>query len=166
MSTYNGQEYQHGLIDLRMASIVAGAFGTPIPSVTFKSLSIKASAPKMPVYDSQGQIIAWTIDKLKMDASWTVLRSEYLAIRKQLAQQNQAAGPNGTALGPLQIRLNWTISYGNSPTNYVTDNWSGVMFNEEGFDSKDDQNALEITVPLFVMGATFDGVSPVIYRPY
>jgi hypothetical protein len=166
VSTYNGQEYQHALIDLRMASVVAGALGMPINSVTFKSLSAKVEAPKIPVHDSQGQIIAWTIDKMKTNGSITLLRSEYLSIRAQMVQQNQASGVNGAPLGPLQIRMNWTLSYGSSPTNFVTDVWRGVMFNEEGFDSKDDQAALDITIPLFFMAATFNNVSPVIYRPY
>ena len=49
-----------------------------------------------------------------------------------------------------ELELDASISYGNSPTKLKQDSVEGLMFNSEGVDSEDNQDAHEIELPLFV----------------
>lgn len=158
--TYNGQEYQHALIDLQMN--LPGI--APIKSVTFSKLTGKLSVPKEGVPDSQGDQKSYVIKNKKTDGSTiTLLLSEWRRIRAQLVQVGSLLVPQ---LGPLQIAMDWTITIGNSILNYRTDIWKGVMFQEDNLDSSNDQNALYEDAPLFVRNILPDGNPSMIYRPY
>lgn len=154
MSTINGQDYQHSLIDLNFNT----PNGNTLKALTFTALSYKPSAEKKPVRDSQGQIIRYTISNQSIDASLSLLRSEWVVLRPQLLNLF------GGQLGILQIQLDLSVVYGNSVLNYQTDTLQGVMFQSDGFDSKNEQNALEVELPLFVQSVKLAGVAPVIYR--
>jgi hypothetical protein len=155
MPTIQGQEFQHGTIDLK----IAAAGGAPIASVTFTKIDGKNAAPKKPVQDSQGQVKSFTVDGQVITANCSMLFSEYRYIRSQLLQQNPQ-------LGILQIVMDWTITFGNQLSNLRTDTWNGVMFQEDPFSSQNDQNALVVDLPLFVQAMKPDGVASIIYRPY
>lgn len=155
MPTVQGQEFQHGTIDLKLSA----AGGSPIASVTFTKISGKNAAPKKPVPDSQGQVKSFTIDNQVLTASVSMLFSEWRYIRSQMIQQNPQ-------LGILQIVMDWTITFGNQLSNLKTDIWNGVMFQEDPFDSQNDQNVLAVDLPLFVQSMKPDGIASMIYRPY
>jgi hypothetical protein len=157
--TYDGQEYQHALIDVQMN--LPGI--APIKSVTFSKLSGKLSAEKKPVYDSQGNIVSYTIDNKKVDPSITILLSEWRRIRYQMVNAGLLFVPQK---GPLQIAMDWTITIGNSVLNYRTDIWKGVMFQGDPLDSSNDQNAIYAEMPLFVRDILPDGQASMVYRPY
>lgn len=158
--TYGGQEYQHALIDVQLN--LPGI--APIKAVTFSKLSGKLGAEKKPVPDSQGNIISFTIDNKKIDGpSITWLLSEWRRIRAQLQQSGAAQVPQ---LGPLQMVMDWTVTFGNSILNYRTDIWKGVMFQNDPLDSSNDQNAIYCDMPLFVRDILPDGNPSMIYRPY
>lgn len=156
MSTINGQDYQHALIDV--------TFGTPnaagVRVVTFTALNYSVKAPKKPVMDSQGQIIRYTIDNQAIDGSITLLRSEWVPTRSSLLQQF------GGQLGILQIQMDWNISYGNSIVSVQNDVLRGVMFQEDTFDSQNNQEALIVQLPLFIQSVQLSGQPAVVYRPY
>lgn len=156
--TYNGQEYQHALIDVQMN--LPGV--APIKSVTFSKLSGKLGLEKKPVQDSQGNIISYTIDNKKIDPSITILLSEWRRIRYQLNQAGLLMVPQRAC---LQIAMDWTITLGNSVLNYRTDIWRGVMFQGDPLDSSNDQSAIYAEMPLFVQEILPDGQASVIYRP-
>lgn len=159
MSTFQGQEYQHALIDVQLN--LPGV--APIKSVTFSALAGKVGAEKEAVYDSQGNIIAYVIKNKKIDASTSMLLSEWRRIRSQMVQIGALLVPQQSV---LQIAMDWTITYGNSILNYRTDTWRGVMVQEDPLDSKNDQNVLEAALPLFVQEIQPDGQPSIIYRPY
>lgn len=159
MATYQGQEYQHALIDVQIA--LPGI--APIKMVTFSKLSGKVSAEKKPVPDSQGNIVNFTIDGKKIDSSTTIKLSEWRRIRAQLVQAGAISVPQQ---GPLQVVMDWTITFGNSVLSYRTDIWKGVMFQGDPLDSSNDQNALDVDMPLFVRDILPDGNASMIYRPY
>ena len=161
MATINGSDYQHAFIDLQV-----GALGSPIKVVTFTAISYKVTVAKKPVMDSQGQIISYTFDNQSIDASVSMLRSEWVKLRDQLQQQFKGQGTGGSDLGILQVAADMAVSYGNSVATYQTDTLIGAMFNEDAFDSKNDQSALEISLPLFVKRLLLNGVPAMTYRPY
>jgi hypothetical protein len=151
MSTINGQEYQHSLIKL---NVLAGA---PIRLKTFSKLAFSCTGEKKAVQDSQGQVIGWTIDAEKFDGSISLLRSEWLTLKTTLLTQNPG-------LGILQVRNDWDITYGNSFVTFQTARLTGVMFNKDTFDSENNQEALNVEIPLFIMGSTDEnGLPPIVY---
>jgi len=151
MSTINGQEYQHALIKL---NVLAGA---PIRLKTFSKLNFKCTGEKKPVQDAQGQVIGWTLDGQKFEGSITMLRSEWLSLKTTVLSQN----PN---LGILQVRNDWDVTYGNSFVTFQTARLTGVMFNVDTFDSENNQEALAVDIPLFIMGSTDEnGLPPIVY---
>ena len=157
--TYGGQEYQHALIDVQLN--LPGI--APIKAVTFTKLTGKLSVPKKPVNNSQGDLINYTIDNKKIDnAAMTLLLSEWRRIRAQLQQTGATQVPQ---LGPLQIAMDWTITFGNSILNYRTDVWKGVMFQDDPLDSSNNQDALYCDMPLFVRDIIPDGSPSMVYRP-
>jgi hypothetical protein len=154
-------EESRATIDLQIAGL-----GAPIKVVTFTALSYKVSAEKKPVMDSQGQIIRYTIDNQKIDSSVSMLRSEWVVLRRSLVQQFAGQGTGGANLGILQVAADWTVTYGNSVLNYQTDQLFGVMFQADAFDSKNDQSPLEFSSDLFMTKMLIDGTAPIVYRPY
>lgn len=159
MPTVNDEEYQHALIDVRMSS----ADGLLVASVTFSKISCIVKVPKLwegyESKDAQGQVRTFTIGNQVITASISMLFSEYRAIRDQLNHLNPK-------IGILQQVMDWSISFGNSLQNLRTDNWSGVMFQEDPIDSSTDQNALDVDLPLFVQGVAREGGPSVVYRSY
>lgn len=156
MTGINGREYQHALIQLSALSDLA----SPLSFGTFKKLSYKVSNDKKPVMNSQGQIIGYTIDNQKIDASVSMLLSEWRqSVRPWLLQVGGAQSKVGqvdTGLGVGQVAVDFSVFYGNSPFNYMQDRLSGVMFNSDPVDSQDNQESLVVEIPLFVMAVTFD----------
>jgi hypothetical protein len=149
--TINGQEYQHGLI----SSQFAGADGGDTFETTkFSELNYEDGAEKKPTHDAKGKIDGFTVDNQKTDGSLTVRLSEYFRMRDWALRNNPGKGMG-------QIMLDWTVTYGNSPTKRRTDRIV-VMFQKEAKKSQSNQEALEVQLPLFVYsvedadtGATF-----------
>ncbi len=151
MSVINGQEFQHATITVR--DVVAGFQFTK-----FKKLSFKSTAEKKPVMDSQGQVIGFTFDNQKLDASISMLRSEWELFCDQLLAQNPG-------LGVGQVQENLAITFGNKISALRTYNLLGVMFQSDGFDSQDSQEALVVEIPLFLTGITNKDGKPFIVYP-
>jgi hypothetical protein len=147
MSTINGRDFQHATIDLVIAN-------ENIQIVTFKKLNYKVSYEKKPVMDARGNIIGFTTGEKKIDASMSMLLSEWLVIRDQLLQQNPGAGI-------LQIAFDLAPTYGNSLSNLHQDELIGCMFQDEGRESQDNQDVLVVDLPLFVLDVRFDKQSSV-----
>src|SRR4051812_4502352 len=114
MFTVNGREYQHALINAQAAAGGSRQFRT------FKSINYEDGAEKKPVTDSQGQIIGYTIDAQKTDASMSMLKSKWHDFQEWLLSQNPGVG-----LG--QIVFDMPVSYGDTPLTLRTDTLLGVM---------------------------------------
>ena len=142
MPNINGQEYQHGNISFS----ISGGSNPPIAIATFKKISYKVSAEKKPVADSQGRIIGYTIDNQKIDASISMLQSEWWSLKTNLLLQNPGMG-----IG--QISCDGQVTYGNSlvPGMQKAEKLIGLMFNEDPRDSQDNQEVLVVELPLFVL---------------
>lgn len=162
----NGQELQHALVDLRMATAAGtdgGGGGAPIQVSTFSALSYSVEVKKHAERNDQGQIVRHVFDEQTIEASVEMLRSEWLTLRAQLLAGNPG-------LGILQVRMDWTVSYGASISNLTTDRLLGVMFERDPFESTSDQAALVVTIPLFVTDVLYNtgngnGTPAMVYRP-
>jgi hypothetical protein len=146
--TINGRSFQHSTI-----SLAAGS--TDIE--TFSKISFRNSGKKKPVHNAQGKIIGYTIDNQEIEASVSMLAEEWVALRRTVMDANPT-GPDGLPIGLGQIALDWTITYGNSPTVYRTVQLVGAMFQEEGISSENNQDALMVEIPLFVPRILLDGI--------
>lgn len=154
MPSVNGQEYQHALLKVNFA------VGDSPQIKTLRKMSFKASSPKEAVSDYQGQPIGWVQKKLENTGSFSLLRSEWLVVKKKILDANKQP----VQLGILQCRLDWTLVYGNSFVTYQTVKLNGVMFNEDGFESQDTQDPLVIEIPLFILGSKDENdIAPVVY---
>ena len=151
MSTINGRELQHSLVTLAATCPVTGA-----PQFTFKyfkSVTCKDGAKKEPVRDKNGQITGYTIAQQETDGEIVTLLSEMLRFETWLRQQaTLIAQQIQQPCGPGQVEFALTINYGNVPSKLITRQLGTVLVQEEAFDSKDDQKALETKIPLFVIG--------------
>lgn len=161
MPTINGQDFQHAQIT---ASVDTGA-SAPFTLNSFSGLSHKVTAKKNPVRDSQGNIRGFTIGQKETEGQITLLQSEWVLTRRLILQAIPVL-PNGLQAGILTVQFNLNVTYGNSLNNLFSDQLIGVMFDSDAFDSKDDQNALQKDVPLFITDVILDGRSPIYYRPY
>jgi hypothetical protein len=137
MPTIQGREYQHATIKV-FDSDSSFAF------TKFKKLSVKVKAEKKPVKDSQGQIIDSTIGEMEIEASISMLWSEWQSYKDQVLSMNPG-------LGIGQVRVNWNLAFGNSPASLRTLNLIGVEVNEDPMDSDDGQEALVVEIPLNVI---------------
>jgi hypothetical protein len=146
----NGQFYQHALIDL---SSQARA-GAPFMHRLFSALSFSDEGEKEAVLDSRGEIVGYVIKPRKTDGKVKMKLVEWDRWRDYLYQQAALLSAQlNRPMGPGQVELTMTVSVGvtlaASRTRRVR-----VMVQKEDFDSSDDQNALEIEIPLFVMDVT------------
>jgi hypothetical protein len=142
MPNINGQEYQHGNISFS----ISGGPNPPIAIATFKKISYKVTAEKKGVADSMGQPRGYTIDNQKIDASISMLQSEWWAVKDNLLLQNPG-------LGIGQIACDAMVTFGNSlaPGMQKSEKLIGLMFNEDPRDSQDNQEVLVVELPLFVL---------------
>lgn len=161
MPTINGQDFQHAQIQL---SLDTGS-GVPFTINSFSALSYKVTAKKNPVRDSQGNIRGFTINQKETQGQLTLLQSEWVLDRRQILGMIPVL-PSGLPSGILTVQFNFNVTYGNSLSSLFSDQLIGVMFDEDAFDSKDDQMAIAKDVPLFITDMLLDGRSPITYRPY
>jgi len=149
--TIGGQEYQHALVDLQAVST-----GAPYKFSKFKAVKFKDAAKKSAVTDSQGQIVSYTIGKQETDASIKMLTSEWFNWRDWLLQQAAiiTAQNQGNKIGYGQVASDLTVQFGNTLVSLKKRKLLGVMVNEEAMESDDNQSALEIEVPLFLLAVT------------
>lgn len=148
-SKVNGQSYQHA-----STAPVITSDGGRLPLNAFKSIKYGVKVEKKPVKDSQGHDTGqWTLGvEDKSGASLELLMTEWVAIKKYMA----AAYPT---LGIGQIVMDWPVTYGNTPGTQVTDVLRGVMFNDDPRESSDSQDALYVTLSLFIGGDIIDGAT-------
>jgi len=148
MPTVNGQQHQHALIDLASAARV----GAPFLHRQFSAISFSDAGEKEAVMDSRGAIIGYVIKPRKTDgkvklkqAEWVLWRTWFLTQAALLAAQLQRP------MGPGQVEITMTLASGiaNPMTRRIR-----CMIQQEAFDSTDDQNPIEVEVPLFVMDIT------------
>src|SRR3954470_22902736 len=109
-STLNGQEYQHATCDFQVGGATSGV---TFALTTFSKFNYKVAAKKKAVYDSQGKIIGYTVDKSETEGSVSMLLSEWKALKEQLAQQY----PD---LGVGQIEMEASVTYGNNIAKLMT----------------------------------------------
>ncbi len=157
----NGQELQHALVTLQ-----ATRSGAPFSFAKFKSVKYKTGASKDPVTDSQGQQVSYTIKAQKIEGSISMLLSEWFRFRQWLrteaaAIQAQVQQP----IGILQVEFDLTVQYGATIATLQKDQLKGAMIQEEPRDSSDNQEALVVEIPLFILQITDDkGNSAMAYR--
>ena len=149
LSKVNGWSYQHA----NVAPVVVGD-GVRVPLNAFKSIKYGDKVEKKPVKDSQGRDTGeFTLGiQDKSGASVQILMTEWVAIKKQLA----AAYPT---VGIGQIVMQWPVTYGNTPSQQVTDVLNNVMFNDDPRESSDSQDALYVTLSLAILGDIVDGAT-------
>lgn len=153
LSRVNGQSYQHA----NCAPVITSDGGR-LPLNAFKSMKYGDKVEKKPVKDSQGRDTGeWTLGvQDKSGASVEILMTEWIAIKKYLAAAYLATNPN---IGIGQIVMDWSVTYGNTPGTQTTDILRGVMFQEDARESNDSQDALYVTIPLFIGGDIIDGAT-------
>lgn len=148
--TIGGQEYQHALIDLQ-----AAVSGTPYSFSKFKGLNYEDGAEKAPVYDYQGQIIAYTVKLQKTDGGINMLQSEWWTFRDWLqteADKLTAASTMPRTFGLGQVVFSLTCQYGATLATLRTDIIEGCMIQSEPKKSDDNQEALVMEIKLFLTG--------------
>jgi len=161
MPSINGQDFQHAQIQL---SLDTGQ-SAPFTINSFSALSYKVTGKKIPVRDSQGNIRGFTVGQKETQGQLSLLQSEWVLDRRLILAAIPTL-PNGLPAGILTVQFNFNVTYGNALNNLFSDQLIGVMFDEDAFDSKDDQNAISKDVPLFITDMLLDGKSPIYYRPY
>lgn len=161
MASINGQDFQHAQIQLSLDTGVS----VPFTLNSFSALAYKMTAKKNPVRDSQGNIRGFTVGQKENEGQVSILQSEWVGVRRQILQALPTL-PSGLQAGILTVQFNFNVTYGNSLTSLFSDRLTGVMFDADAFDSKDDQNAIAKDVPLFITDMILDGKSPIYYRPY
>jgi hypothetical protein len=146
----NGQAMQHALIDLASNARVGVAF----LHRQFSAISFSDSGEKEAVLDSRGEIIQYVIKPRKTDGKvkmkqqeWNLWRDWFMTQAQLLAAQLQRP------VGPGQVEVTMTMSCGVTIASQMTRRIR-CMIQQEAFDSTDDQNPLEVEVPLFVMDIT------------
>lgn len=146
----NGQAMQHALIDLASSARV----GAPFLHRQFSAISFSDAGEKEAVYDSRGAIVAYVIKPRKTDGKtklkqgeWNLWRDWFMTQAALLATQLQRP------MGPGQVEITMTLSCGVTLASSMTRRIR-CMIQQEAFDSTDDQNALEVEVPLFVIDIT------------
>lgn len=159
--TINGQDFQHAQIQFSVDT----QQGAPFTINSFSALSYKATAKKNPVRDSQGNIRGYTVGQKETQGQFSALHSEWVGTRRLILAAIPIL-PSGLRAGILTVQFNLNVTYGNSLSNLFTDQLLGVMFDEDAFDSKDDQQAIAKDVPLFITDMILDSNSPIYYRPY
>lgn len=146
----NGQAYQHALIDLQ--AVVTGA---PFYFSKFKSLKYEDGAEKSPVHDSQGQQVQYVIKEQKTDGSMSMLLSEWYDFREFLREQTVALSAQlGRPVGIGQVEFELTVQYGQTALTKKVDRLLGAMVQREPRDSNDNQDALIVEIPLFILAIT------------
>jgi hypothetical protein len=146
----NGQEYQHALMDLQ-----ATGTGAPYRFSRFKAVKYEDSAEKKPVNDHQGQQVAYTIDNQKTNGSVTMLLSEWFKFRAFLRAQAAALSAQlQRPVGIGQVTFDMTVQFGQTLQTLQTDRLLGAMVQKEPRDSQDNQEALVVEIPLFILQIT------------
>lgn len=152
MPTIRGREFQHGTISLQAAN-GAGSFKFR----NFTAINYKTGAKKKPVHRSSGEQFAYTIDNEDTSGpSITTLLSEWIRFKAEL----KAEFPD---LGPGQVEMDWTVTYGHDLANLITDKLIGVLFEEEPRDSSNNQDALMVKLPLFITKVKPHGGDFIVY---
>lgn len=139
MPTVKGREYQHATVDAQASGPQGGSFSFK----KFSAIKYKIKAPKKRSHDHEGATDGFTIDNEDIEASITLAQSEYDRFRSFLLQQNPGLG-----LG--QCRFDLPVNYGDDLSALMTDRLKGVMIDEDGRDSQDNQEKLMVELPLFV----------------
>lgn len=148
----NGQEFQHALIDLQ-----ATGTGAPYQFTRFKSLDYKNGAKKEAVKDSTGRNVSYTIGDQETDGSVSMLLSEWFVFREWLRLQARAIQAQiQRPVGIGQVAFDMTAQYGQTLATLQKDRLVGVMVQEEPRKSSDDQKALVVEIPLFILDITDD----------
>lgn len=139
MPLVNGREYQHATIRMQ----AKGPVGAPFEFTKFRATSYKGRAEKQPTKDSRGKIDGYTIMPSENEGSIRTRFSEWQAFKRWAAQ-------NFPELGIGEIEFDFSITYGNSLAKLVTEKLSMVMIQEDPRSSEDNQEMLEVEIPLFV----------------
>ncbi len=149
LAKVNGQSFQ-----LANTGIVILSEAGRLPLYSFKSVKYADKVEKKPVKDSQGRDTGeWVLGvQDKSGASIEILMTEWIAVKKFLS----AAFPT---IGVGQVVMDWNVSYGNTPGTQVTDKLYGVMFNDDGREANDSQDALYVPLALQITGDIIDGAT-------
>jgi hypothetical protein len=146
----NGQAFQHALIDLASAARV----GVPFVHRQFSAISFSDAGEKEAVYDARGEIVAYVIKPRKTDGKVKLKQKEWNAWRDWFMTQAQLlVAQLQRPVGPGQVEITITLSCGVTLASSMTRRIR-CMIQQEAFDSTDNQNPLEVEVPLFVMDVT------------
>lgn len=141
--TIGGQEFQHALIGLQLATT-----SDTLTIKKFKSLDYEDSAEKKPVHNSEGKIIGYTIDAQKPTGNLSMLLSEWNRVEDWASQ----AYPD---IGIAQIEFMATVTYG-ARTDALRKDSFAFMIQKSPRKSSDNQEALVVEIPLFVWAVSLN----------
>lgn len=146
----NGQGWQHALIDLTSNA----KQGIPFLHRLFSSISFSDEGAKEAYYDSLGAIAGYTIKPRKTDGKIKMKLQEWQDELTWLRTQAALLSVElGRPCGPGQVEITATLSCGATLSTSMTRRIR-YMVQQDAFDSTDDQNVLEIEIPLFIMDVT------------
>ena len=146
-ASVNGQFYQHALIDL---SSVAEQ-GTPFQHRLFSSLKFSDEGMKEAVLDARGEIVGYVVRPRKTDGSISMKMKEWDLWRDWLYQQaSQISAQLQRNVGPGQVEFTMTVKVGATPAT-SRERRVRAMVQKEDFDSSDNQDAINVEVPLFIL---------------
>lgn len=149
MSSINGRELQHALVNLQATCSATGATFT---FQYFSAVEIKDGAKKEAVRDKNGKQTGYVIKQQETDSKVTTLQSEWYRFRSWLRQQATAiAAQTQQPTGIGQVEFDVTCTFGNTIATRQTDRLGTVMVQEEAKKSTSDQNPLSVDIPLFVL---------------
>lgn len=149
----NGQESQHATLQVTIL-----ANNASLELFTFSKVNYKVSAKKKPTQDSQGKTDGYTIGNEETSGDITIRRTEYLALKRWLKTQY----PN---LGIGQIRLSMQLKYSSALVGLNGSDEVVFLFDEEAFNSENNQEAHMCELPIFVMDVNPAEGRFIQYRP-
>lgn len=149
-ASINGQYYQHALIDLASSARQGASFQHRM----FTSLKFSDEGMKEAVLDQRGEIIGYVVKPRKTDGAVSMKMIEWDLWRDWLYQQAALLSAQlQRQVGPGQVEFTMTVSVGATPaTSRVR--VVRAMVQKEDFDSSDNQDPINVEVPLFIMDVT------------
>lgn len=146
----NGQGFQHALINLTSSA----RQGAPFLHRLFSSFSFSDEGAKEAYYDSHGEQAGYTIKPRKTDGKIKMKLQEWGLQLDWLRQQAILLSAQlQRPVGPGQVEVTATLSVGATLATSRTRRIR-YMVQQDAFDSSDDQNVLEVEIPLFIMDVT------------
>jgi hypothetical protein len=145
----NGNFFQHSLVNAS-----ATGTGASFQFRLFSAISYSDSGEKEAVLDSRGEIAGYVVKPRKTDGKIKLKQMEWNSFRDWLMVQAQLlTAQTNRPFGPGQVEITISLNVGVTPAAGMKRDIR-CLVQQEAFDSTDDQNPLEVEVPLFVIDVT------------